>query len=532
MKTDLSNILTVFILTCGKDPNIDDCLTALKNQTVTFKIDIIKDYSPLNMAFNEMIIRCKTDYYIECDSDMVLYDDAIRLLYNSIKNTSDKCVMTSYMLTDVHLKKDIYGIKIYKHNIFKQYPYKNELSCEMGQLEKLQKDGYTYKLFDEVIGKHSPKWTNETIFHRYKDLMEKFKTKKYVWLEDLPKKLLEKYKQSHSDIDLYAFLGAYNSIISDNIQEEEKDYTKYRTKEIAILDSYVHHPISCNLYMTNKCQLNCDFCFRTNKEIEQAPDLTIGVVADVLFRYPFLQNFCIAGYGEPLLCEHFTGVLQYLKEQNKFVGLITNGIALPTVIPYMKKNLPDYISVSIKAHNKEEYIKVTGKDYFGQMITGIKASVEAGVKTYCSYICTRESIKFVPEILKLVKSISTDIKIHLINLLSHFKNDDNFKKLVLTKEDEYLIKEIKQHPDSNMIECYPVLIDFEGKNNNCKSYWDVLGINGNKSLTGCNSIFPPDKNNCKITDNLVWQGEYYQNKRREIIENKMPLACKYCFRNY
>ena len=86
--------------------------------------------------------------------------------------------MVCYQLLDVRLNFKIYGVKIYKYEAFKNYPYNlNHPSCEVEQLNRMKKDGYIFNddfkgigLVPQVIGKHSPKWTERTIFERYYNL--------------------------------------------------------------------------------------------------------------------------------------------------------------------------------------------------------------------------------------------------------------------------------------------------------------------------------------------------------------------------
>ena len=57
--------LTIFVLTCSNNPNYEACLEALSNQTMTAKIEIIKNVYPISNAFQEMFDRCKTRYAVQ-----------------------------------------------------------------------------------------------------------------------------------------------------------------------------------------------------------------------------------------------------------------------------------------------------------------------------------------------------------------------------------------------------------------------------------------------------------------------------------
>jgi glycosyltransferase involved in cell wall biosynthesis len=225
-KRDLKKDLTVFIIRSGENPNYSDCLNALKNQNCIFNIKEVVNVAPMSKAFQEMIDTCETEYYIQVDEDMILEENSIETIYESIKSSDDNICNVAFKLRDIHLDFNIYGIKGYKHNILRNYPYNLEIiSCEVDQMMRLQNDGYETLLFGEVVGQHSPKWTNELIFERYFDLMEKWKVFKYDWLSELPSKLLQIFRNNPIDINLYALMGAFSSISSNNlIRKREKNF--------------------------------------------------------------------------------------------------------------------------------------------------------------------------------------------------------------------------------------------------------------------------------------------------------------------
>lgn len=225
-KKDLSNELTVYIISCGENPNYEDCKNSLENQSVKFNIKEIKNVSPMSAAFQKMIDECETDFYIQVDEDMILFEDSIEIIYNSLMKSDENICTVAYMLKDVHLDFNLYGIKGYKHNILKNYPYNLEIiSCEVDQVKRLQDDGYDTLMTSKVIGYHSPKWTNEIIFERYFDLMEKWKNFKYVWLDELPSKLIDIFRNDPSDLNFYALMGAMTSLSSsEKIRQREKNF--------------------------------------------------------------------------------------------------------------------------------------------------------------------------------------------------------------------------------------------------------------------------------------------------------------------
>lgn len=298
---DLKDRLTVFVISAGFNPNYVDCIKALEKQTVKFNIDIIKDYNPMHVAFQEMINRCKTDYYVEIDEDMILMPMAIEMMYNTISTVDEKCAMVGYKLHDFHINFNIYGVKIYKHNIFKNYPYNNNtsVSCEMEQLQRIKDDGYTYQLFGDILGEHSPKWTEELIFERYFNLMEKYKEFGYSWLEEVPRKLWKLFQENPSKLNLSAMLGAYTSISSEKkLLKGEKSFIAPQVEGLVKMDSYLEFPKWATFYLTNRCNYRCKYCALTLGTIDHMPDMTFAKAVETMDKFPSIQNVTLCFTGD------------------------------------------------------------------------------------------------------------------------------------------------------------------------------------------------------------------------------------------
>lgn len=530
---DLTNALTVFVIDAGNNPNTSACLNALNRQTCKFKIDIIKDYKPMSLAFQEMLNRVTTPLLIQVDNDMVVNDNAIEKMWLEIEgNRSPANIsMHCYKLRDVHLDFEIYGIKIYKSELFKRYPFNlASPSCEVEQLSRMKSDGYDIVFKTDVVGEHSPHWTNELIFERYYNLMEKFKLYRYKWMEDLPKKLWDKVKANPSDLNMYALSGALSSVYSNKTMDEEKDFSKKR-ENFGKLLGYLDQPHQATLYMTSKCNHRCQWCYREHGIIEQAPDMTPSLAEVVIKKFPSIKGICICGFGEPLASDNLFSVVDLLKNNNKYVGLITNGSLLTKRFKEFNQK-PDYISMSLNAHCKEEHEKTTGVKTWDDVIAGIKLVNSSSVPLYVSSVVTKQNIKYVPEMLKLLKSLNVQT-VHLHNVLPHIDitKNNTFWDDVLQKEDEHLIDELKNLPEAGIVKIFPTLIDKSGGKNSCDFGWYSFSVNGNGSLSFCNSVLPCDKKYGNISDFVIWNSETAQKFRSDFCNKKLE-HCSMCFRNW
>ena len=117
--------LTVFVISAGNNPNLPATLKALERErkATPFKLRRIVDISPLSAAFQCMLDECDTPYFIQCDEDMVLDEGVVGKMLTAIRSSAETISMVAFKLRDNLVEQDIYGIKIYKAVIFKQYPY-------------------------------------------------------------------------------------------------------------------------------------------------------------------------------------------------------------------------------------------------------------------------------------------------------------------------------------------------------------------------------------------------------------------------
>lgn len=236
-KPDYSDELTIFLISAGEEINYKDVLLSLKNQTITFKLEIIKDIHPMSAAFQEMINQCNTKYYVQVDGDMVLKENAIEILYKAIKQTPSHIAMLCFKLHDNHLNKDIEGVKIYKHSIFKNFPYTDVVGCDMQQLNALKQAGYDIEKNQMVLGLHSPKWTKESIFHRYYSFALKHMLKSPDSLPQMMNNLLQIFMNNPNKLNFYSLLGSLGAILAKDKTYQEKDFLKLPSKEYKLLDN-------------------------------------------------------------------------------------------------------------------------------------------------------------------------------------------------------------------------------------------------------------------------------------------------------
>ena len=272
-------------------------------------------------------------------------------------------------------------------------------------------------------------------------------------------------------------------------------------------------------------------------KLESFPDMNISTVKTLLEKFPTISSVTVCGYGETLMCDNLEEILQYVILQKKTVGVITNGSLLKEKITVLEKHRPDYISVSLNAYNQETHTKQVGVEgYFERVLDGIRTSVNSNIPTYLSYVCSKESILDLPNFIELANELKvTGVYLHNLlphNLVDGDNEEETFLKSVLTVKDKIIVDDIKQLQGAETIKVYPILIDADHPTRTCRFPFITISVNGNGSVSVCNSVFPPYKANGNINDINVWQNDYCQKMRMMFGEEKLPKACELCFRNY
>jgi len=240
---DLSASLTVFVLSIEGNPNYLGCIEALKKQTVQFKLDIIKDICPQNKAMQEMINRCKTPYFIQCDGDFILYPNAIEIVYNTLKQSDSKTFSYIFKLLDEHLNKKIDALKCYKYEIVKNYKFNilNDSTNTDGTSdfhEQIEKNGYKTLKNKMVMGIHSPLWTNKLIYQRYYTLTQKIKKYKWTGWGDFEKIFLERLLCGFNEIDFWALLGVYSAKLNLDFNIKNTQLNPKKLNILKVIDQF------------------------------------------------------------------------------------------------------------------------------------------------------------------------------------------------------------------------------------------------------------------------------------------------------
>ena len=111
-------------------------------------------------------------------------------------------------------------------------------------------------------------------------------------------------------------------------------------------------PSKIQIEITNKCNLNCAMCPRSDFGLEYK-DMDFGVLEKIAKKIPGESEITLTGWGEPLLYPHIHEAVRLFKQKGCFVELTTNGTLLNGEM--LKKLISDGLdSISISVDSFSE----------------------------------------------------------------------------------------------------------------------------------------------------------------------------------
>ena len=250
-RKDFSDFLTVFVSTVGY-PTYEQCMQHLRAQDCRFTLKIIDHVAPMNAAFQRMMNLCTTPYYVQVDEDMLLYPHAIRTLFERLSTMDGNVAQYVCPLYDAHLDRVIYGVKIFRHAIVRNYPFQDVSGCEWDQIRRFRADGYVdvrapldgaNKTSEHTLGLHGTYWTPQAVYLRFSALERKRRlgNNTHAWVPDTAAMLLGRFLATRSEVDFYALMGVIaGSLWNGTRNAREKDYRTYeRTPGLQSLAAFV-----------------------------------------------------------------------------------------------------------------------------------------------------------------------------------------------------------------------------------------------------------------------------------------------------
>jgi hypothetical protein len=205
---------------------------------------MIENIAPMSAAFQAMLDICDTPYYVQVDEDMLLHPDAVRRLLASITVAPPEVALVVAYLYDVHLDAPVQGVKIFRHDIVRRYPFADVQSCELDQIDRMSRDGFTYQVLAadrewadddasfsfRILGLHGGMYTWRSVYERFRtlELARRKNPRRFKHQEAWPGMLVDRILERQDPIDFYALMGLLAGALSpEKAPAREKDFRTY-----------------------------------------------------------------------------------------------------------------------------------------------------------------------------------------------------------------------------------------------------------------------------------------------------------------
>lgn len=155
------------------------------------------------------------------------------------------------------------------------------------------------------------------------------------------------------------------------------------TDLLELNDSFDRKISYLRVSLTKRCNLRCDYCYGSNKNLFKDETLLSNQQLLKLFRafaLLGLQKIRFTG-GEPLLRKDIIELIENTSAINEIsqIAITTNGMLLKKLLPDMIVAGLNRINISLDTLKKEKFKKITGFDGFDRVIGGIESALKSDV---------------------------------------------------------------------------------------------------------------------------------------------------------
>lgn len=135
--------------------------------------------------------------------------------------------------------------------------------------------------------------------------------------------------------------------------------------------------------LTKRCNLRCDYCYGSNKNLFNDETLLSNLQLLELFRafaLLGLQKIRFTG-GEPLLRKDIVKLIKATSTIDEIsqIAITTNGMLLEKLLPEMIVAGLNRINISLDTLKRDKFKKITGYDGFNRVVSGIEGALKSDV---------------------------------------------------------------------------------------------------------------------------------------------------------
>ena len=160
-------------------------------------------------------------------------------------------------------------------------------------------------------------------------------------------------------------------------------------------------PRRVEIEVTNKCNMRCIHCTRTNHFLAKKKSLDIGILefgnfVKIIDQFSYLDYIELQGLGEPLLHPELFRIIEYARKKNISVGLVTNLSMLnKEACNNLVESKLNTLVLSIDSFRAETFEKIRPGIRFSDIIQNLKTAKiisEGKIDVSLHLVVTNENI--------------------------------------------------------------------------------------------------------------------------------------------
>ena len=211
---------------------------------------------------------------------------------------------------------------------------------------------------------------------------------------------------------------------------------------ISMLDQWGRNIHYLRVSITDKCNLRCRYCMPKGVDIVPMSDLlTFEEIRAVCRQASFLgiDRIKITG-GEPLVRRGVVELVAMLRELPgiRQITMTSNGVLLPKYLPDLVRAGLDGINISLDTLDRENYVRITGRDHLDQVMEGMEMALASGIRVKMNSVLMRGSNdREWMELIAMARTKEMDVRIiemMPIGFGKTYESVSNQELLVLMKE--------------------------------------------------------------------------------------------------
>ncbi len=211
----------------------------------------------------------------------------------------------------------------------------------------------------------------------------------------------------------------------------------------------IESPICVFFDITNRCNLNCFYCFsndnimRKEHHTNRIKPITVEQIKAILLDMA-QSGVALVEFsgGEPLVVKDFINIVKYARSLGLTVSFVSNGTLFTEQICQELQGLLNHVNITLRGYNEESHDKVTGiKGSYRKTLNSIKLlnkyDIGVGIlldPTYLNY----------QHISEYISDLFINEKIHLKSLFLNRINVRN-KENQGEAKDEYCLRSVQEY---------------------------------------------------------------------------------------